>query len=78
MRTLETFTEVPRAAGVRDDGECDEYGFSFAQDPGVPLIETGHALSENPGVRPFAARLDQELAGLKTVFHPDTSPFAVV
>ncbi|OGV80333.1 MAG: hypothetical protein A3K19_04255 [Lentisphaerae bacterium RIFOXYB12_FULL_65_16] len=71
-------TCVNLGAEVLIAGECDEYGFSFARDAGVPMIETGHALSENPGVKLFAARLEQEFAGLKTVFHPDTSAFTTV
>jgi putative NIF3 family GTP cyclohydrolase 1 type 2 len=38
-------------------GESDNYGFRFAQELGIPMIETSHEISENPGLRHFAALL---------------------
>ena len=32
-------------------GEADEYAMRYALDAGVPTIETGHSISENPGLR---------------------------
>ena len=34
-------------------GESDNYGFRFAQECGIPMIETSHEISENPGLRRF-------------------------
>jgi hypothetical protein len=38
-------------------GETDNYGFRFAVESGIPLIETSHELSENPGIRRFTSLL---------------------
>lgn len=32
-------------------GESDNYGFRFAAECGIPMIETSHETSENPGLR---------------------------
>ncbi|MBM4050405.1 MAG: hypothetical protein FJ279_35365 [Planctomycetes bacterium] len=46
-------------------GETDEYGLTFASDAGVPLIETGHAASENIGLELFAQQVQRDFPGLK-------------
>lgn len=38
-------------------GETDNYGLRFAVDAGIGMIETGHEVSENPGLRHFAEML---------------------
>lgn len=38
-------------------GESDNYGFRFCQELGIPMIETSHEVSENPGLRQFAELL---------------------
>jgi putative NIF3 family GTP cyclohydrolase 1 type 2 len=38
-------------------GESDNYGFRFAAECGIPMIETSHEVSENPGLRRFTALL---------------------
>jgi len=38
-------------------GEADNYGFRFAAECGIPMIETSHEISENPGLRRFADML---------------------
>ena len=38
-------------------GESDNYGFRFAAECGIPMIETSHELSENDGLRRFAEML---------------------
>jgi putative NIF3 family GTP cyclohydrolase 1 type 2 len=50
-------------------GECDEYAFRMVSDCGVPMIETGHAVSENPGLEHFARYLGESFPGLRVVFH---------
>jgi putative NIF3 family GTP cyclohydrolase 1 type 2 len=50
-------------------GETDEYAQRFCQDAGVVLIETGHAVSEEPGLEHFAAWLQARLTPVKVVFH---------
>lgn len=38
-------------------GESDDYGFRFCAECGIPMIETSHVGSENPGLERFAAML---------------------
>jgi putative NIF3 family GTP cyclohydrolase 1 type 2 len=38
-------------------GEADNYGFRFAAENGIPMIETSHELSETPGLRRFTELL---------------------
>jgi len=66
---------VDLGADVFIAGEADEYGFTFANDVGVPLIETGHALSENIGIRNFTDRVRNDFPALKVVFFEKTVPF---
>jgi len=40
-------------------GEADNYGFRFAAENAIPMIETSHELSENPGLRRFTALVAQ-------------------
>ena len=42
-------------------GESDNYGFRFAAECGIPMIETSHELSENDGLQRFVD--DAGLAG---------------
>jgi putative NIF3 family GTP cyclohydrolase 1 type 2 len=48
---------VELGADVFIAGESDNYGMRFALEAGVPLVETSHEVSENPGLRAFAADL---------------------
>lgn len=50
-------------------GETDEYALRYAWDAGVPMIETSHAGSENPGLRRFAEHLQGQFPGLPVLFH---------
>jgi len=63
-------------ADVLIAGEADEYGFTFANDADVPMIETGHSASETVGLRTFAARLRADFPGLRTTVFEATRPFA--
>jgi len=38
-------------------GESDNYGFRFAQECGIPMIETSHEICENPGLAHFTEML---------------------
>lgn len=38
-------------------GESDNYGFRFAQECGIPMIETSHEICENPGLAHFTDML---------------------
>jgi putative NIF3 family GTP cyclohydrolase 1 type 2 len=50
-------------------GESDNYGFRFAQELGIPMIETSHEISENPGLRHFAALLAEAFPEVTLSFH---------
>jgi putative NIF3 family GTP cyclohydrolase 1 type 2 len=56
---------IELGADVLIGGEADEYGFAFAADADIPLIETGHFVSENPGIINFTRRIQADFPGLK-------------
>ncbi len=66
---------IERGADVLIAGESDEYGFTFAADSGVPMIETGHSVSENLGMKHFGEMLQGKVPSIKTVFFDATRPF---
>ena len=45
-------------------GESDNYGFRFAAECGIPMIETSHELSENDGLQRFSEHAFPSLPGL--------------
>ena len=59
-------------------GEADDYAMHAALDAGTPLIETGHAASEDPGLRHFAQVLDEYLPGVAVGFYPTRRPWKLV
>ncbi|MGD9517895.1 MAG: Nif3-like dinuclear metal center hexameric protein [Armatimonadota bacterium] len=59
-------------------GETDEYAQRFCQDAGVVLIETGHAVSEEPGLEHFAQWLAERLAPTPVVFHGLSPAWTIV
>ena len=59
-------------------GETDDYGMRFALDAGVPMIETSHATSENPGLEHFAAELQREFPTITVVFYANPVPWTTV
>lgn len=50
-------------------GESDNYGFRFSAELGIPMIETGHEISENPGVEHFAGMLQGRFPQLEVSFY---------
>ncbi len=50
-------------------GESDNYGFRFAVECGIPMIETSHELSENPGLAQFTAMLTEEFPEVEFRFY---------
>ncbi len=58
-------------------GEVDCFAMHFAQDSGVYLIETGHEISENPGMKNFANKLSGELDGVKVSYFENKPPFII-
>ncbi|MEN6544459.1 MAG: Nif3-like dinuclear metal center hexameric protein, partial [Armatimonadia bacterium] len=65
-----SFIEAVIAKGANGliAGESDEYAMRYAADAGVPLIETSHAGSENPGLRHFCEHLRDHFAPLRVLF----------
>ena len=49
-------------------GETDNYGFRFPAEWDVPMIETSHETSENPGIRHFAEMLGEAFPDLAVRF----------
>lgn len=58
-------------------GETDTYGMHFARDAGVPMIETGHEVSENIGLRNFTERLRRDLPGLRAEYFENPRPWVI-
>lgn len=56
-------------------GESDNYGMHFARDSGVPLIETSHEVSENPGLAQFAEELQAKLPDIPVQFYENPMPW---
>jgi putative NIF3 family GTP cyclohydrolase 1 type 2 len=56
-------------------GETDNYGFRFASECGIPLIETSHEVSENPGFRHFSKMLAQQFPELRVSFFENPCPY---
>jgi len=50
-------------------GESDNYGFRFSAELGIPMIETGHEISENPGLEHFARMLQSRFPELDVAFY---------
>ena len=42
------------------------------------MVETGHEISENAGLRNFAERMNQEIREIDVYFYENKSPFLVV
>lgn len=59
-------------------GECDEYAFRFTEDAGIPMIELGHSVSENPGLQEFAEILRRQFPGLAVHYHEVPCPWRTV
>ena len=49
-------------------GEVDNYGLRFAADAGIDMIETGHEVSENPGLKHFSQTLGKAFPSVSVVF----------
>ncbi len=59
-------------------GESDEYAMRMVLDCDVAMIETGHAVSEEPGLQQFAEHLAERLPEVKVVFHRSEPAWRVV
>ncbi len=56
-------------------GEVDNYGFRYATECGVALIETSHEVCENPGFRHFAAMVRERFPRLRVSFYENSCPY---
>ena len=59
-------------------GESDSYGFRFAAECEIPMIETSHEVSENPGLERFAAMLAHTFSGVEFRFHENACIWKMV
>ena len=50
-------------------GETDEYAMHYAADNDIGIVETTHAISENPGLRRFCAVLRERFPEVPVEFH---------
>lgn len=69
---------IAQGCDVLVAGESDDYGFRFAAECGIPMIETGHAASENPGLKHWARILAEHMPGLDVGFHEVRDAWDVV
>lgn len=58
-------------------GEVDNYGFRYATECGIALIETSHEVCENPGLRRFADMLRKRFPELRVTFYENWCPYRV-
>jgi len=56
-------------------GETDEYSEFYVLDAGVDVIEVGHSVSENIGLRKFSEDLKHQYPGTKVVFFECKKPW---
>ncbi len=69
---------IEQGADVLIAGESDEYAMRMVRDCRVPLIETGHAVSEEPGLEYFAGYLAEQFPDLRVVFHRSAPAWEVL
>jgi len=56
-------------------GESDSYGFRLSGECGVPMIETSHEDSENPGLRRFCELLRARFPDVQVTFYEVPRPW---
>lgn len=59
-------------------GESDNYGFRFSVESGIPMIETSHEISENPGLAVFAEMLAESFPDVSFQFYENASIWRIV
>jgi putative NIF3 family GTP cyclohydrolase 1 type 2 len=59
-------------------GESDNYGFRFAEECGIPMIETSHETSENPGLKHFTAMLAEAFPQVEFLFFENPCVWHIV
>jgi len=58
-------------------GESDNYGFRFSAECGIPMIETSHEISENPGLRRFAGMLAAAFPAVRVHFFENSCAWSM-
>jgi putative NIF3 family GTP cyclohydrolase 1 type 2 len=71
-------TLIAQGCDVFIAGESDNYGFRFAQEAGIPMIETSHEVSENPGLAVFTERLKERFPDVDFAFYGNPCAWRVV
>jgi len=66
---------IEKGCDVFIAGECDEHGFHFSAECSIPMIETSHVLSENPGLKHFTQMLKDKFPGIEVKFYENTCPW---
>jgi len=56
-------------------GETDEYAMYYILDADVDMIETGHSVSENIGLKRFVGKLQEDYPETKIVFYECEKPW---
>ena len=69
---------VKQGCDVFIAGESDNYGFRFAQENGIPMIETSHELSENPGLKKFTQMLSETFPKTEFRFYENDCVWKIV
>ncbi len=69
---------IAKGCDVFIAGEADDYGFRFSAECGIPMIETGHDVSENPGLEHFAQMLRARFPDLNVLFYACPPSWQVV
>lgn len=69
---------VARGCDCLVAGETDDYGFRFSAELGIPMIETSHEVSEDPGLREFTARAAEAFPAVRFSFHEDACPWVTM
>jgi putative NIF3 family GTP cyclohydrolase 1 type 2 len=59
-------------------GESDNYGFRFAREAGIPMIETSHEVSENPGLVAFTQMLQATFPDVTFEFFENDKAWQIV
>jgi putative NIF3 family GTP cyclohydrolase 1 type 2 len=66
---------LENGADVAIGGESDDIAMRFALDSDLPFIETGHSVSENPGLRILSQQLAGAFPRLKVLFFENPLPY---
>jgi len=66
---------IKKGCDVFIAGEADDYGFRFSAECGIPMIETSHVLSENPGLKHFTQMLKDKFPEIEVKFYENRCPW---